>query len=130
MFGIGVNLQFLRHCFAQLVFRQHAFYRLLDYPLRVSLKHLGDGDLAEATWIPRVMPVNFLLGLRTLEHYFTGIDHDDVIAHVHERCPSRTAFTRQNARNLRGKMSDCPPGRINDVPLSTPSEFLPAGEVC
>src|SRR5687767_2537215 len=94
--GIGVNFELLRHRFAEFRLRQHAPDGELKHSLGLLRYHLFRGDLSQTSGIPRVMAVEFLLNLISLQHYFACIDHYDVIAGVEKGSPLRTTFACQD----------------------------------
>src|SRR6185369_7706994 len=127
--GIGVNLELFRHRLAEFRLRQHAPDGELDNSLRALGNHLFRGGRSQTSWIASVMTIKLLLNLVSLQDRFGGIDHNDVIAHIHKRRPFRATLARQNRSNLRGQMPDGLTARIYHVPFSSSSEFLSAGEV-
>src|SRR6266576_4803368 len=94
------------------------------------LEHLLNRNLAESSRIQRMTSIDLLLAFRSLEHHLAGVYHNHVIAHIHKRCPTWTAFAAENRSNLTGEMTDGPPGGIDHKPASISSELLPAGKVC
>src|SRR5215510_10647802 len=130
MLGIGVNLKLLRHCFTELVLRQHALNGQLEDPLRLLSNHLLCSGLSQTAGVQSVMAIEFLFDLVSLQNCLASIDHYNVISSIEKRSPLRTALTAQDQSNLRREMANRLAARINHVPFSSSSEFLTAGEVC
>src|SRR4030095_4567542 len=128
--GIGINLQLLRHCFAQFVFWQHSLDSKFNNTLWLLCDHLTSTGLAKATGITGVVAVQFLLDLVSLEYCLASVNNNDVLSHVEKRSPLGTSLSAKEGSHFRRQVSDRLPGCVYHVPFSSSSEFLSAGEVC
>ena len=85
MLGARIDAQIGHLLAAQTIARQHALHGLGDHALRIGpFEDLSRGARLDPTRITGV-PVVWLLALVAGDLHLLGVDHDDIVAHVHRR---------------------------------------------
>jgi hypothetical protein len=64
-----------------------------------------------------VASIKFLVVLRTGKYSLSGVYHNDVIAHIEKRGPSRIVLAGDHSCNFRRQTADRFSGSVNDVPF-------------
>jgi len=98
-----VHLEALQHLPAQGGLGKHSLDRVLDYSLRVTLQHLGQGGGAQATGIAGVTVVHSLRALASGDLYSGGVDHHHVIPRDDVGRIDGLVLALENSGHLGGK---------------------------
>src|SRR5438270_9772180 len=97
---------------------QHAFDRIFHNRLRTPGKPLVELLGTQSAGIAGIAVINLLSGLHASHLYFSGIDHDNVIASVEERRVLRVMLARKNMCDLGREASQRLVSGIDHVPFA------------
>ena len=120
MLWTGVHLQLPVHLTAETVLWKHSPHGVLNNSLRIRCAEVAEGGLTKTTGETRVTEVELVLFLVAGHCDLLGVDHNDVVAHIHVGRKHWLFLATQNDRNLRGKSTegctigvDNEPGTLN-----------------
>ena len=85
------------------ILREHALDGNLDGSLGVLVQQLLEGDGLDSADVASVMVVNLVGELPPRDMNLLGVQHDDVIAHIHVRAVDSLVLALQAMSNLGGE---------------------------
>ena len=97
MIATRVYLQLAPHGFAHLRLGQHAAHRFFNEPHRILLADVLGALLAQAPFVPAVIPVKLLFFLAARQPDLGRVDDDDMIARVDVRRVHRLVLSLEQA---------------------------------
>src|ERR1051325_1152041 len=91
MLVVRIDFQLAPHRFAHLRLGQHAAHGFLHDPRRLLRAHVLRAFLADAAFVPGMIPIQFLFFLAAGEAHFGRVHDDDVIAGIDVRSEEHTS---------------------------------------
>src|SRR6185437_1615869 len=118
MLAAGKHMQLAEHAPSERVLRQHPLDGELDRPLGVLGQQLLQRDRLDAADVAGVVEVDLVGQLAAGDVDLAGIDHNDVIAHVHVRAVGSLVLALEAMGNLGREPSEGLAARIDDEPVA------------
>ena len=121
-------MQLAQHAPPERRLRQHALDRELEYPLRVLLQQLAERDRLQVAQVAGVMVVELVVELVAGHGDLLGVQHDDVVAHVHVGAVVGLVLALEPHGDLRREAAERLAAGIDDIPI--PAHFRGLYERC
>ncbi len=111
-------MQLAEHAAAERILRQHALHGDLDHPLGMLAQELLERDRLDAADVAGVMVVDLVGELAAGDVDLPGIEHDDVVAHVHMRAVAWLVLALEAVGDLGREPSQGLAVGIDDEPVA------------
>src|SRR4029077_20483764 len=119
MFAACKHVQLSEHAPAERVLRQHALDRELDHALGVLAEKLLQRDRLDAADMAGMVVVDLVGELAPGDTDLLGVDHHDVVAHVHVRAVISLVLALGAVGDLRGQPPERLAAGVDDEPIAT-----------
>src|SRR5579872_580975 len=113
------HMQLAKHAPAERIFWEHALDRKLDRALGMLVQKLPQRYRFDPADVSGVVVIDLVLELSSGNADLPGIDHDNVIPHVHMRAVISLVLALEPMRDLRRQATQRLAGSIDDIPVAT-----------
>src|SRR5450432_1005654 len=112
----SINLEFLDHLPTKAVVRQHAFDRVFDDTLRMTLEHIFQARLAETARELRMAIVELLLQLVSSDRDLACIQDNHIVTSIQVGGEGRLVLAAQDMSDLRSETPQAQIRRVDHKP--------------